>query len=769
MKRVCMRSFSRLFTCALLISGCAAERLHRSGMHQVRNGDVLAGLENLHDAADRAPNNARYHLDYLLERQKYLDTSLEKLSQADAAGNQDVAEKILSSLLQYFPNDTRITQRVTEATRARKVANSLEAARLALTTGDLESAEHFISLIHAEAAGDPRLVTISSELAQARSKLEYRSLELVALDPSKTINLKFVDGSVRTIFDAISRASGLRFIFDKDVASDLRATIDVSDVTPTDAVELLLHTSKLAKKALNSSTALIFSNTQEKADEYRELMIKAFYLNNAEARQTESLLKSLLKAKDVYVDERLNLLVVRDTPEVVRLAEKLVDLQDVSEPEVMLELAVMEVTRTRLTELGIDWPDQISVTPLSSGGEDGGGLTWSDLRSLSPSRIGVSPGSAIVNLRRELTDSDLLANPRIRAKSKEKASVLIGDRVPVLTTTSTSTGFVSENVQYLDVGLKLDVQPIVYLNDEVAIRVGLEVSSLVREIRSATGLLTYQIGTRTASTTLRLRDGETQVLAGLINDEDRSTARRVPGLGDLPLLNRLLGSKQDSRSKTEILLSITPRVLRNIQRPDAYASEFWSGTGTSIRTTPIMLGRPRAVVDKDQHGPAAKLSSQNELDKTASPSLIASSRLAVDATKVDLTWKAPASAKTGETFDVTVQIDTDGDLRAIPFQIAYEPDRVELTSIKEGDFFKDKQYTSSFSSDSDKVGGKVFVSAALDGKGTARGKGVVATLTFKATGTGGGSRLQFVSGSAITGSGSAIEPILGSAATISIE
>jgi general secretion pathway protein D len=155
--------------------------------------------------------------------------------------------------------------------------------------------------------------------------------------------------------------------------------------------------------------------------------------------------------------------------------------------------------------------------------------------------------------------------------------------VPVITTTAAATGgFVSESVSYLDVGLKLEVEPLIYLEDEVGIKVGLEVSNIVKEIRTVgSNTLSYQIGTRNAATVLRLRDGETQVLAGLISNEDRQTAVRVPGLGEMPLIGRLFSNTTDNRTKTEIVLLITPRLLRQIARPDAASVEFAAGTEAS--------------------------------------------------------------------------------------------------------------------------------------------------------------------------------------------
>jgi general secretion pathway protein D len=190
----------------------------------------------------------------------------------------------------------------------------------------------------------------------------------------------------------------------------------------------------------------------------------------------------------------------------------------------------------------------------------------------------------------------VLANPRIRVKNKDKARIHIGDRVPVITTTAAATGgFISESVQYLDVGLKLEVEPLISLDDEVSIKVGLEVSNIVREVQSE-GSLTYQIGTRNAATHLRLLDGETQVLAGLISDEDRRSASRVPGLGELPVLGRLFSHTRDTANRSEIVLLITPRIVRTLARPDAGTVEFAAGTEASSGgrpgAPPIVIGPP---------------------------------------------------------------------------------------------------------------------------------------------------------------------------------
>jgi general secretion pathway protein D len=164
---------------------------------------------------------------------------------------------------------------------------------------------------------------------------------------------------------------------------------------------------------------------------------------------------------------------------------------------------------------------------------------------------------------------------------------------------------VSESVSYLDVGLKLEVEPTVFLDNEVAVKVNLEVSNVVREIKGRTGSLTYQVGTRLATTTLRLKDGETQALAGLISDEDRRSAAGVPGLLELPVLGRLFSSERSDRSKTEIVLLLTPRVVRNIDGPRAQRLALPSGTEAQVGAPTLRVQGPGRIAAAPGRGGAA--------------------------------------------------------------------------------------------------------------------------------------------------------------------
>jgi general secretion pathway protein D len=229
-------------------------------------------------------------------------------------------------------------------------------------------------------------------------------------------------------------------------------------------------------------------------------------------------------------------------------------------------------------------------------GRDGvaGQLRLDELRNRTSSMVKLKISDPVIaaQLRSTKGSANLLANPRVRVRNKQSAKILIGERVPVFTTTATANVGTSESVNYLDVGLKLDIEPTVSLDDEVSMKLALEVSNILETITRTSGTQAYRLGTRNTSTTLRVRDGETNILAGLIQRDERRSNTGVPGLNEVPLLSKLFGAAQDSDNRTEIVLLITPRIVRNIELPGTGLQEFLSGTESSVGAAPIQLGTP---------------------------------------------------------------------------------------------------------------------------------------------------------------------------------
>ncbi|TMH42301.1 MAG: general secretion pathway protein GspD [Betaproteobacteria bacterium] len=427
-------------------------------------------------------------------------------------------------------------------------------------------------------------------------RLVKPAIATVQLKPSvaRPISLDLREVTLRNVFEVLQRASGVNFVFDRDVRTDQRTSMALRDATIEDAIRMAMLTNSLESKVLNENTVFVYPNTPQKLREYQELVVKGFYLSNADVKQTANMIRTLVKSRDIFIDEKINLLVVKDTPAAIRLAERLIAAQDLAEPEVMLEVEVMEVNRTRLLELGIKFPDTLAISVVGAAGTPGT-VTLREWRNLSSDMVQLAFSNPLFLFALKQQDgiSNTLANPRIRVKNKEKARIHIGDRVPVITTTAAATGgFVSESVTYLDVGLKLEVEPLISLDDEISMKVGLEVSNITQTVKSSTGTLTYQLGTRTAATNLRLRDGETQVLAGLISTDDRRAADRVPFIGDLPIAGRLFSHTLDNNNRTEIVLLITPRLARTLARPDAASVEFAAGTEASTGTPRLGAAPP---------------------------------------------------------------------------------------------------------------------------------------------------------------------------------
>ena len=397
----------------------------------------------------------------------------------------------------------------------------------------------------------------------------------------KTINVDFKGATLAQVCQVLYRTAGLNFIFDKDVPLDQPISITLRRTPVRDILTLILLSQQLEQRAINADTVMIYPNTPSKARDYQPLTVRSFYLTNIEAKTAATTLRTILKARDLVADEKQNVVVMRDTPEAIRMAEKLLAVHDMPEPEVMLEVEILEVKRSRLQELGLLWPSSLMLTPLAA--TAGAPVTLKDLINTTSASLAAAVPTFGINARAESGDTNVLANPRIRTRNREIAKIMIGDRVPNITTTSTSTGFVAESVQYMDIGLKLEVQPTIYLDNEVAIRINLEVSNIAGVVQSKSGTQAYQIGTRNASTVLRLKDGENQVLAGLISDEERSSGNKVPGLGDLPILGKLFGTTRDEGQKTELVLSITPRLVRNTKRPGIELTEFSIGPESAMR------------------------------------------------------------------------------------------------------------------------------------------------------------------------------------------
>lgn len=710
-RRIC------LFCTALLLAGCAGSIAHYQGKNQIAQGDVEGGLDKFKAAMAAEPSNGEYRMSYLVARETAVNRWLKQAAAAHAAGNDQEMERLLAKVLVQDPYNERVgalRERVRREVRNQERAAEAETA---LKAGDTVAAKVQLKSILSEDPGFEPALAISRTLSESANASSSPSPDLKRL--RNTISIEFVDAPVRRVFEVFSRTAGVNFIFDKEVAPDLKTTVFLKNTSVEDAINLILLTTQLEKRVLDQSSILIFPNIPPKVRDYQPLTIKTFFLSNAEAKTVGNTIKTLIKTKDLVVDEQQNMVIMRDTLDAIRLAEKLVALHDLPQPEVMLDVAVIEVKRTNLTALGIQWPSSLTLSPLAS--TSGGSVTLADLKRLPTSQIKATLGDSVVNANTTDSDSNLLANPRIRTRNRETAKIMIGERLPNITTTATSTGFVSENIQYIDVGLKLEVQPIITPDNEISIKLSLEVSSVGSQTTTASGSTAYQIGTRNASTVLRLKDGENQILAGLINDEERKSGNKLPGLGELPVLGRLFGTQSDNSQKTEIVLSITPRLIRNTPLPTLLDSEFESGTELNYKVLSYgQQGKATAKTTASIPVPAPQLAAVPKADLPV-----------VTDSKSRLLWKTPAQVQAGERFSTTLLMTPSAALSRIHYSLSYDPKALDVVSVLPGELLKQGGVDTSYSSRIDRDKGIINALEVRPGAPAPAG-GALVTVTFQA-------------------------------------
>ena len=493
-------------------------------------------------------------------------------------------------MLRLEPQNEAAQAGIASLSRDARESRQMAQANTALKNGDTASALRSFNAILAENPAQVEAKKASEGIEIERNR-GLTAEPLVSEALKKPVTLELRDVAIQTILEIFSQTSGVNFVLDKDLKSDLKTTIFAKNTSVEDALNLVLRTSQLNKKVLNESTLLIYADTEEKRKRYEELVMRTFYLKNADPKKMQEMVKTLIAPKSMYVDDRFKMMIVRDNLNVIAAVERLVAAYDVADAEVLLEVEILEVNSSSLLNAGIQYPSSISASVFGVAGV-AGRLTPDELTSLNRSnfKLFLPDPLLVLNLKETNSDAKTLANPRIRVTNRQKAKVLIGDKVPVITTTVNQTSSAStESISYLDVGLKLEVVPEIHVNGEVTIAIDLEVSNVVKEIRSTTGLLAYQIGTRNANTTLRLRDGETQVLAGLIKDEQNNNSAGIPVLGTVPVAGRLFSNQTNTGTRSEIVLLITPRIVRAMAAPPAYVVEFPSGTSDNTSLRPMRL------------------------------------------------------------------------------------------------------------------------------------------------------------------------------------
>jgi general secretion pathway protein D len=547
----------------LFLAGCSAHQsAYRKAEKDARRNDWDSAVLGYSKALALKPGNTRYSV--ALERAKLKASAqhFEKGKRYASAGQWELAAAEYQQTLLLHPGNQH-------------AANELDRA---------------LRQLRRETAGPTDL-----ELLKERAK--RAAMGPPKLDPRSNIPilLQFKEVEVGKIFEAISKASQINFIFDEKVDLERPMTIDLGNVSLDKAMDILMLQTKNFFVVIDEHTILIAPDTRPKRQEYEDQVIRTFFLSNGDTKQVVTLLRSLLQSRQISENADLNSVTIKDTPATVAIAEKIINANDKAKGEVLIDVELLEINRTVVQNLGIDLTSKaISLTFAGGEGqEDGGGnsLTLDNLDQLKRKSnwlLGPIPGVFIEFLKSD-SETRSIAKPQLRVTEGEKAQVLIGNRVPIPTTSFNTSQTIGGNIvpitsfTYQNVGITVQVEPRVHHNQEITLTVSVEISNVSGLVETQAGQSQPIIGTRQIETVIRLKDGETNVLAGLIlrNDEDNRSG--VPGIMDIPGVGRALSSNNTKVEETDIIMTLTPRIIRMPGITEEDLATLWVGTQENMR------------------------------------------------------------------------------------------------------------------------------------------------------------------------------------------
>jgi len=409
--------------------------------------------------------------------------------------------------------------------------------------------------------------------------LEYPVKLKVAKDK---IELKFTEASLRSIFQALGKHAQVNIIFD-ELFKDIPLTIDIAGRQFEEAVSYLCLASKNFYRVIDEKTLIIVPDQPVKRIQYEQNAIKVFYLSNISAQDIfaalQQMLRSQIRAPNIFVDKSLNTVTIRDTPANINLAAELIRRWDKPRGEVIIDLEIMEVSRQKLREIGVDLDNALVGLRYAGPGasEDEGWYNLGELNLGKNSSYQISLPSALINFLHSDANTKVLAQPRLRGVGDEEMKSLVGQKVPIPLTTFTpiAAGGVSQqpitSFTYQDVGLEIKLKPKIHLEKEITLEIEVKITAI-----TGSGYADIPIiATREIKNVIRLKDGETNLLAGLLRDEERKSLRGIAGLASIPILRNLFGSTEQRIDQSDLILTVTPYIIRSLPRSAEDDKPLW--------------------------------------------------------------------------------------------------------------------------------------------------------------------------------------------------
>jgi len=780
-----MRSLRYLFIAGCVVAtllGCAAGRSFDTGQSLEDQGKYEEAMLSYADAFRAEPEVLEYRAKFLNARDKAASIRYAKGREEFNRGDYSAAMTDFQVAHVLDPSKDIYKQQVEITTRKRD-------AQQVFNEGlqfERDNKPKFAKLAYERALVlDPEESAYKVARDRVRGTLDNKpSGYELNLSSQRPFAFKFTGSGLKAVFQILTQLSGINFIFDEGV-NDLPVTIYLERTNFRQVLDLLCTMYKLGSTVLNEKTVLIYPKTTDKIKQYENMKTHTFHLNYMDAKKGINLIRSILPARKIYVNEESNSIVVRDTSATVDVIEKLLDANDMPDAEVLLDVEVIELNDKNtknvgllLSRYGVDiagfdldsgllLADRLSNAQQSDTTNAGidslvNVFTWNGYGGF------VTVPSATYNFGKTVAKGEILSNPKIRVKNKEKAKFTVGTRVPITTTTTNGTvGGYSVNVQYVDVGVKLNAEPLIQLNNSVDIKLSLEVSAIVGQETLADGVTTVvTIGTRNLETVLSLKDGETSVMGGLKAKVNTDNQNKIYLLGDIPLIGPFISGNNSSNDKTEIVLAITPHLVRGLISPPATVASFMSGKedDPSLATFPPSLEEEMTVNEAVWQAPGQGIAqpvgipalpsspagpqpgipqapavpqtvpAPVEVQPDAIPSGVSSPTPQMpDAAvkKGQILIAAPATAALGNPFTVEVRAENVASFTTAPFSLTFDPELVELVSVAEGASLRKPGMQTDFSSSLDPTGNVTIRLLLSGGTSLGGGSGVLATLVFQ--------------------------------------
>lgn len=753
-----MKSLQRLGLVILLALAVAmpaiadkAKSLYEKGRDAEARQNYEAAYDFYKQAYDLKPKELQYRTAY--ERTKFLAAAshVHRGQILRDAGKLDEALKEFEGAIAIDPSSFIAQQ---EAKRTRKMIVDAQSG----PSKSSRAMQDGVSERLAEAAGPVELAPISNQ----------------------PITLKLSEDT-KVIYETIGKLAGINVLFDPDYTSR-RIKIELNGVTLNQALEVVSLESKTFWRPVTPNSIFVAADTPAKRKELEQSVIRTFYLSNistpTEIQDVTNTLRQILEITRVQQLPSQGAIIVRGTPDQIALAEKVINDIDKSRPEVVVEVAIMQVQRDKLRQLGIQQPFSTSANPTvtlqskngtttttSSGTTSGTTsttpLTLNDLANIDARNFAVSIPSASVAFLLNDSSTKMIQNPQIRALDGQKASLKIGERVPVATG-SFQPGIggvginplVNTQFQYIDVGVNIDVTPRVHAGGEVTLKVMLEISN-VASTQNIGGIDQPVIGQRRIEHEIRLKEGEVNLLGGIMEQSDVRSMSGLPWLSQIPILKYLFGRDSKEIANNEIVFALVPHIVRGPDVSEINTRQIDVGTASAIELRreppapaagtpnqgqqPVQQGAPRPAVP--QGAPTTQPQQQEPLlqQRQPAPATTSSQPNATQAmgpqgSGAVLSFDPPTVTQSpGTTFAVNVTLTGGQNVYSVPVQVSYDPKTLQLVNVSNGQFLgKDGQAVAVVHRD-DPVAGTIQVTATRPpGSGGISGDGPVFTLTFVA-------------------------------------